>query len=905
MGGDGFTLPFALNTTKFNGRPQADVTIETARKNFLDHLVIEIQRAAVQTNDPFFVYLMPIVYYRGDGHSLRIRFIEVRAVAMDPRPLGSSARSVAQAEIDFILTLERVGMKVRFNLDAIQTPEGMQNATIKLTQLQQAGINTIMHYAMKAINSASSNDALSTIVLQFTGTNLQNLKDLNSMRTRNLVGTLNKDTNGMKKIIATFDSIFAYYSSTGVQYVLMAPQTLAMLSCRPWVPNVPKVDVPQTLGSTGAIVGGGVAPTTNPNVRIIVAPTIPSGTSGALYQPMQHRVYASTYTFFQSPLVPLGEPPSPTAVAFYDTDAGTQVQLSAKDIMTADPMLTKASDAAAWDVQMPTNPGADPRQVIPSPGQGLAWTEPPQLASLWGANTRYPVMRKAFGNYAQSLSWTDLQAKQHTLLPANSSPWGVSIKALDAWKTSNLRRALDRGKYAAQWQVDAALPYPPAAAFVAANAAVPNFIGAAPPALAANATESYGIIREAWLALNPDHQFNCLQGARPSEFRHFFTAITYLELLSGIWDTVADKEAFATELSRYRAPHFLFLDPSIQDRALNRLASQPRARANAANWSALPNDVKDLCPIAGVTMKDFMTTVGGSFDSMVEYFKNLEWCPVNMALVKPVHMADAYRIVTATGRFGQCSVRLNGTFEGTDVATTQGTIETSMYVGACVTNRDKFGVLDNAHIVPVGPTGAGRLADGIAEVKNFTKNLTAMIQAAPGRAQSSTPTLLAVPCSDYANGSTKIEALFYNKLEHAAAAAATTSKNAKDTCTKNLSLYLAFAGFKCPSTIDTTGVGRCINMDSLVKSMDLASARAAHASAYCVTRSRDSATNKERHFVEPSTCSIIMGTREVETIAGNCVFGVIADEVTGFRTSGLIGSGGGERHPNVQEIYAL
>lgn len=367
----------------------------------------------------------------------------------------------------------------------------------------------------------------------------------------------------------------------------------------------------------------------------------------------------------------------------------------------------------------------------------------------------------------------------------------------------------------------------------------------------------------------------------------------------------ADVSNAQNRICAFRAPHFLFLSPSMQARILGRMQHTPTAKSNIANWSTalFADRIRAMAPVPGVTFSEFAQYLGGTFDEMIEHLKGLNWTPASYVLVKPANVAVSYRMVFAAGELGQIFVRLDGTFEGVDVATNFGDIETAMHIGAVVTRRTEVAFLDNGHLKMEGPTIGFKLPKDQTAVRGFANKLKELVNKPDPNNSPNTPTMLAIPVSSYATGSNKLEAKFFKDLPAAAAhAVATTTANAKESCEANIAVNLAFAGFLAPQTAGTKGSGVCFTLDNIVASQDAAYGRGGSTNTNCVTRFDDPITRQPIHVLEPFSCRHMVGSREVQFLPGNCCFGIIKDRLTATQCSGLLGSGGGEVATTIQPI---
>ena len=923
----GFTIPYKENLARTSGRNFSDHTIEESRDGFMLNLVVEFQRRAVDSNDPFFVHIMPIVYYRGNGTRIHITTFSIKAVAYDPRPLGVSAQSTTQSATEYMVDMERFGLKLKYNTDSLQTPEGRDQFKNRLLQFQQAGINTIMAHGMAAINNASKRDAMSLLQLQITRSELRDIQNLNTKRTRDLVGCINNSTGALKRAISTFNKIFSYYSGM-TRFILMHPDTYAMLQHRPWAPDIPEYAVEAITTNRKVATGGAMAPSGHPDVSCILIPPIPRNSAGAMYNPMERLVYASTYMYFESPMPDTYSGAVDTYLAAYDTDNDTLTNISSKEIMDADPMLPPATQAAmlepftkCTDTACPANPLLDNNDGqfrvldihsgsrVPA-GRDFGYrTDEAGVVREYGSvveaarNHGAPINNltiEKFRSYAESQSWNGTgNKKQHTVLPATASPWGISFDSIKNWENNPLRKQLwKQSKPLLDMISQGHITTLNRASTVRGTAvAVIDLI------IRKEARRAGG--GAAWaVEANP-----IINDVAPDKLHKLGVAIMWMEILYHAlaqtgWGH-ADVSNVRNLICAYRAPHFLFLSPSMQTRILGRMQHTPTAKSNIANWSTgiFADRIRAMAPIPGVTFSEFAEHLGGTFDDMIEHLKGLNWTPASYVLVKPANVAVSYRMVFAAGELGQIFVRLDGTFEGVDVATNFGDIETAMHIGAVVTRRTEVAFLDNGHLKMEGPTIGFKLPKDQNAVRGFANKLKELVNKPDPNNSPNTPTMLAIPVSSYATGSNKLEAKFFKDLTAAVDyAKATTTANAKESCEANIAVNLAFAGFLAPQTAGTKGSGVCFTLDNIVASQDAAYGRGGSTNTNCVTRFDDPITRQPIHVLEPFSCRHMVGSREVQFLPGNCCFGIIKDRLTATQCSGLLGSGGGEVATTIQPI---
>lgn len=885
----GVSIPYQETHPRSSGRAFSDHTIEESDDAFIANLIVQFQGQWVTGQDDFFKCIMPITYYKGNGLMIKIKTYQIKAVAYDPRPLGVSAQSTVQSAQEYMVTMTRWGLRIKYNTDSIQTPEGMQAFKERLVQYKAAAINTMMSHGMDAINRAAFQDPLAELNLQFQKQEAQTIQNLNTKYHRDLVGCINNSTGALKRAITSFNTIFAYYSGM-TKYILMCPETYAMLQNRPWAPDIPEFAVEGITRNRKVATGGGRAPSGHPDVDCIIIPQLPRNSAGKMYSPLERRVYASTYMYFESPVPNPSMAFKNTSLSVYDIDLDSKTNLTATAIMNADPMLQKAVNVDNFDHNDFANKNVpDEGKMFVLAKNGLNnvvnYTDDariPDFGNYMGGDMVNLI--EGFNAYAASQTWQ----RQREDLPATTSPWGTSINAILSWQRNPLRRTL-------------------------LSATDPNITiqinGNAPRRLQdlfkIHATVYDTIIHDKAIAsLNGGVFFGADAYATNAERERFGVAIMWMEILYTIHTLRPDVfNRHADTFAKFRAPHFLFLRETTKEACFSRLRAEPDAQTMQANWAAQTPATKAISPSPYITISDYLSTVGQSFDTMIHTFKRMSWSPVPYIVVKPANVAVGYRMVFTTGQIGQIFVRLDGTFEGLDVASNMGDVETAMHCGAAVTRRQEVGFLDNGHVKMEGPTIAHRLPETGADLKSFAAQLRILIKGPNVRTIKNTPTLMAVPVCGHATGENKLEVQFYSGIAEARKdvekrCSHQNTVSVETECTLNASLYLAYAGFLAP--YGSKGAeGTCGTLDNFLDDQD---EEAPGNTTFCITRFRNPQGGAYQYYLEPFTHSTYVGSSEAIQRDGNCCFGIIKDKNTGTFRSGGLGSGGGELAPTIQAI---
>jgi len=880
----GVSIPYQDAHPRSSGRAFSDHTLEESDDAFLASLIVQFQGQWVTGQDAFFK-VMPIVYYRGDGTMIKVKTFQIKAVAFDPRPLGVSAQSTVQSAQEYMVTMTRWGLRLKYNTDSIQSPEGLNAFKERLAQFKAAAINTMMSHGMAAINAAASDDPLSDMNLQFQKHELRNIQNLNTKFHRDLVGCMNNSTGALRRAITSFNQIFAYYSGM-TRHILMCPETYAMLQNRPWAPDVPEFAVESITRSRKVATGGGCAPSGHPDVDCIIIPQLPRDSAGKMYNPLQRRVYASTYMYFESPVPSPETPFKQTSLAAYDIDLDSQTTLSARSILNADPMLQSApaDNEFAHRTFDTRNAMLGPLWFIlntPANDPDGSKNAYPKFDEFLGTREKVEQLCNAFKGYALTQTW-GLQFQE---LPANASPWGISIETIYSWKHSPFRRAL----------------------MSATNMeAIPGDAINKDVYTIHNAVHKFILKKEdvRFDGAASGSLFGADKGFEPDELYFFGVAIMWLEVLCALkTGHSAIFKSHENEFAQLRSPHFLFLRKATQDACFARLRAEPYAASMKANWNDQGQFVRAFSLSPYITVPDFLRTVGGKFDNMINIFKAMSWSPVAYVVIKPANVALGFRMVFVTGPIGQIFVRLDGTFEGLDVGSNMADIETAMHVGALVTRRQEVCYLDNGHLKLDGPTIAFRLEENASTTKKFAQKLRGLINRSTAQNTKHVATLLPVPVCGHATGENKLEVQFYKEIT--TVVNEVKKKNETDItyshenqCTHNISLYLAYSGFKA-SHGSKGAVGTCATLDEYIDEHDR---DGLETGTQCVTRFRDPETGEYHFYLEPSSHFIKMGSTEVSFREGNSCIGVIKDRISAYDRSGNLGSGGGEVASTIQRI---
>ena len=276
-----------------DGREVAEHLPENASAQYFLRIRHRYYHEIVTLKDPIFVHAMPIMESHTDGMFMNVEIEFGQANVWDVRPLGSSGKAHTWSKYSKQAELTRFGAAILTNDEVRHSEEGRARLEQQMQEEYSNQAITLMHVAVNTMLNHDF-DALLKMQKVMTGDVRRWAEQHKCKLDRELTGIVNKNSNALQTISALSNKVFFYYGAKTRTFIV-SEATASHFQQRPSLDGEAYTSVkpssdPEVLAGRKTLV------TDNGEVLISVPPLPSNAENNMLRDPMQRRVFASSYS---------------------------------------------------------------------------------------------------------------------------------------------------------------------------------------------------------------------------------------------------------------------------------------------------------------------------------------------------------------------------------------------------------------------------------------------------------------------------------------------------------------------------------------------------------------------------------------------------------------------------------